>query len=242
MSIPPPPIAGVALPGSSAGRGVDVSLRRVSHSYGRGAVPVLHELDLDLEAGCFVALTGPSGAGKSTLLSLIGGLEPVQSGSISVGGLDLSSLSGDALAAYRRDTVGFVFQHYGLVEVLTARENVELALALSRTVPAERRVRAGALLDGVGLSHRERHRPGQLSGGERQRVAIARALANGPRLLLADEPTGNLDEETATQVLELLGRIHAESGCTLLVVTHERRVAERAGSVRGLRAGRWVEA
>jgi putative ABC transport system ATP-binding protein len=242
MSIPPPPTAGVALPGSSAGRGVDVSLRRVSHSYGRGAVPVLHELDLDLEAGGFVALTGPSGAGKSTLLSLIGGLEPVQSGSISVGGLDLSSLSGDALAAYRRDTVGFVFQHYGLVEVLTARENVELALALSRTVPAERRVRAGALLDGVGLSHRERHRPGQLSGGERQRVAIARALANGPRLLLADEPTGNLDEETATQVLELLGRIHAESGCTLLVVTHERRVAERAGSVRRLRAGRWVEA
>lgn len=221
--------------------GAEVTLRSVSHAYDRGAVPVLHDLDLDIEAGGFVALTGASGAGKSTLLSLIGGLEPLQTGVISVGGFDLSSLSGDALADYRRSTVGFVFQHYGLVEVLTARENVELSLALSRMSPVERRVRAAGLLDGVGLSHRARHRPNELSGGERQRVAIARALANGPRLLLADEPTGNLDDETTIQVLALLEQVHAETGCTLLVVTHERRVAERARSVRRMREGRWVE-
>jgi putative ABC transport system ATP-binding protein len=224
--------------GSSAGAGV--SLRGVSHAYGGGAVPVLHHLDLDVEPGRFVALTGPSGAGKSTLLSLIGGLEPVQTGSISVGGQHLSNLSGNALADYRRNTVGFVFQHYGLVEVLTARENVELSLALSRMSQTQRRARAQRLLEGVGLSNRAGHRPTQLSGGERQRVAIARALANRPRLLLADEPTGNLDEETAIQVLDLLEHIHAETGCTVLVVTHERRVAERAGLIHRLREGRWV--
>ena len=220
--------------------GANVIVQRVSHAYARGAVPVLHDLDLDVEAGRFVALTGPSGAGKSTLLSLIGGLEPLQTGSITVGGQDLSRLSGNALADYRRKTVGFVFQHYGLVDVLTARENVELSLALSRTPPAARRARADQLLGGVGLSHRIGHRPTQLSGGERQRVAIARALANRPRLLLADEPTGNLDEETAGQVLDVLGRIHAESGCTVLVVTHEKRVAERATVIHRLREGRWV--
>jgi len=220
--------------------GAEVTLRGVSHAYGRGAVPVLHDLDLDVDASGFVALTGASGAGKSTLLSLIGGLEPLQSGSIVVGGFDLSSLSGDALADYRRSTVGFVFQHYGLVDVLTARENVELSLALSRMSPVARRDRAERLLDGVGLSHRIHHRPNELSGGERQRVAIARALANGPRLLLADEPTGNLDDETTVQVLGLLERIHADTGCTLLVVTHERRVAARARSIRRMREGRWV--
>ena len=221
-------------------RGAGVIVRGVSHAYGRGVVPVLHDIDLDIEASGFVALTGASGAGKSTLLSLIGGLEPLQSGRITVGGTDLSTLSVDALADYRRSTVGFVFQHYGLVEVLTARENVELALALSRMSPADRRVRAEFLLGGVGLVHRAAHRPGELSGGERQRVAIARALANGPRLLLADEPTGNLDDDTTLQVLGLLDQIHADTGCTLLVVTHERRVAERARSVWHLRDGRWV--
>jgi ABC-type lipoprotein export system ATPase subunit len=236
----PSTVTGPSSPAAAA-TGAEVSMRGVSYAYGRGAVPVLHDLDLDLWGGDFVALTGPSGAGKSTLLSLVGGLEPLQRGSISVGGHDLSTLSGDALAEYRRRTVGFVFQHYGLVEVLTARENVELSLALSRMSPADRRARAERLLDGVGLSHRVGHRPTELSGGERQRVAIARALANGPRLLLADEPTGNLDEETTVQVLDLLERVHAETGCTLIVVTHERRVAERAGSVRRLRAGRWAE-
>jgi putative ABC transport system ATP-binding protein len=244
MSIPDRADVSVAPPAEPGGEasGAQVKIRGVAHAYGRGTVPVLHDLDLDVERGEFLALTGPSGAGKSTLLSLVGGLEPLQSGSIVVAGHDLSSLSGDALADYRRSTVGFVFQHYGLVEVLTARENVELSLALSRTSPAERRVRAERLLEGVGLSHRVGHRPAELSGGERQRVAIARALANGPRLLLADEPTGNLDDETTMQVLGLLGEVHAETGCTLIVVTHERRVAERAGSVRRLRAGRWAVA
>lgn len=234
VRLPPPGVEG----GSPSGAGV--ALRGVSHAYGGGSVPVLHHLDLDIEPGHFVALTGPSGAGKSTLLSLIGGLEPLQTGSISVGGQDLSSLSGNALADYRRSTVGFVFQHYGLVEVLTARENVELSLALSRISQTERRARSKRLLGGVGLSHRAEHRPTQLSGGERQRVAIARALANRPRLLLADEPTGNLDDVTASQVLDLLEHIHAETSCTVLVVTHERRVAERAGSIHSLREGRWV--
>ncbi len=241
MPVPGSSRVSPTLPLVTTEAGAGVTLRHVSHAYGRGAVPVLHELDLDVEPGGFVALTGPSGAGKSTLLSLIGGLETLQSGSISVGGRDLSSLSGDALADYRRSTVGFVFQHYGLVDVLTARENVELSLALSRMSSGRRRIRAQGLLDGVGLSHRVEHRPAELSGGERQRVAIARALANEPRLLLADEPTGNLDDETTQQVLDLLERVHAETGCTLLVVTHERRVAERAGSIRRLRQGRWAE-
>ncbi len=225
-------------------RGAAVRLRSVSHAYGRDgrAVPVLHDVDLDLEAGGSIALTGPSGAGKSTLLSLIGGLEPLRSGTIEVGGHDLASLSGDELAAYRRDTVGFVFQHYGLVDVLSARENVELSLALSRKGPAERRARAEGLLAGVGLADRAEHRPPQLSGGERQRVAIARALANQPRLLLADEPTGNLDDETAAHVLDLLGEVHRRTGCTLLIVTHDRRVAERAGAIKRLLEGRWVVA
>ncbi len=232
------------LPRTEAGaRGAAVRLRSVSHAYGRDgrAVPVLHDLDLDLEAGGSLALTGPSGAGKSTLLALIGGLEPLRSGTIEVGGNDLAALSGDELAAYRRDTVGFVFQHYGLVDVLSARENVELSLALSRSGPAERRARAEELLAGVALADRAEHRPPQLSGGELQRVAIARALANRPRLLLADEPTGNLDDETAAHVLDLLGEVHRNNGSTLLVVTHDRRVAERADTIRRLRAGRWVQ-
>ncbi len=219
-----------------------MSVRDVSHSYGRGgrSVAVLHELALEIEPGGSIALTGPSGAGKSTLLSLIGGLERVRTGAIEVGGHDLASLSGDQLAAFRRDTVGFVFQHYGLVDVLSARENIELSLALSRMRPADRRMRADRLLASVGLAERADHRPTELSGGERQRVAIARALANRPRLLLADEPTGNLDEDTAAHVLDLLDEVHRESGCTLLIVTHDRRVAERAAVVTRLSMGRLV--
>jgi len=145
-----------------------------------------------------------------------------------VGRHDLARLSGDALAAYRRTTVGFVFQHFGLLDLLSARENVELALALADVPLHERHQRAGALLEGVGLGRRADHRPSALSGGERQRVAIARALANNPGLILADEPTGNLDAQTAMLVLELLERVHREQGCTLVVVTHNQAVAERA--------------
>ncbi|MGH9211393.1 MAG: ABC transporter ATP-binding protein, partial [Acidimicrobiales bacterium] len=170
--------------------------------------------------------------------SVLGGLERLQEGTAVVGGVDLAGLEGDELAAYRRATVGFVFQHFGLLEALTAAENVELAGTLAGMRPAARRQRAAELLDAVGLGHRAGHQPLQLSGGERQRVAIARALTNRPRLLLADEPTGNLDEDSATTVIELLEQLRAERGCTLLVVTHNRALAGRASLCVALDQGR----
>ncbi len=223
--------------------GVAIQALGVRHAYATGGdrTDVLDALDLEVPAGGYIAITGASGAGKSTLLSLLGGLEPLQTGTIRVGDRDLAGLGGDALAAYRRETVGFVFQHYGLVEVLSALENVELALTLTGRDRASRRARARELLEQVDLGHRASHRPTALSGGERQRVAIARAMANRPRLLLADEPTGNLDEDAATHCLDLLEALRADRGCTLLVVTHNRRVAERADGVRRLVGGRWVD-
>jgi len=222
-------------------RGAAIRVHGVRHAYGEGegAVVALHDLNLDVEAGGYIALTGPSGAGKSTFLALLGGLEPVQAGSMSVDGRDLTALNGDALAAFRRETVGFVFQHYGLVAMLTALENVELALTLSGVGRVERRRRGLELLDAVGLADRRDHRPAALAGGERQRVAIARAIANGPRLLLADEPTGNLDEGVAARVLELLEGMRATTGCTLVVVTHNATVAARATERHHLIDGRW---
>jgi ABC-type lipoprotein export system ATPase subunit len=217
-----------------------VRLRGVCHRYGR--VTVLDDLDLDLRAGGYLALMGASGAGKSTALALIGGLDRAQEGQVLVGGQDLGRLSGDALAAYRRRTIGFVFQHFGLLDTLTARENVELAMALEGAGREERRRRAGELLDAVRLGDRGDHRPSQLSGGERQRVAIARAMANRPRLLLADEPTGNLDANAAELVLDLLDGLRTEHGCSLLVVTHNPLVARRADESCELVAGRLVAA
>lgn len=207
-----------------------MQLRAVSHAYGsgNGAVPVLRGVDLEVAPGGYIALTGRSGAGKSTLLSLVGGLESPSGGTIEVGGSAVHRLRGSALADYRRDTVGFVFQHFGLLDALTALENVELSLTLVRMGKVERRGAATALLESVGLGERLNHRPRALSGGERQRVAIARAIANRPRLLLADEPTGNLDEEAGTVVLEVLEALRAEHGCTLVVVTHNHAVAARA--------------
>jgi putative ABC transport system ATP-binding protein len=198
----------------------------VGHRYGR--VTVLDDLDLDLRAGGYLALMGASGAGKSTALALIGGLDRAQRGQVVVGGRDLGRLAGDALAAYRRRTIGFVFQHFGLLDTLTALENVELAMALDGIRKAERRARGRRLLDAVRLGGRGDHRPSELSGGERQRVAIARALANRPRLLLADEPTGNLDATAAGLVLDLLDSLRTTHGCSLLVVTHNPLVARRA--------------
>jgi putative ABC transport system ATP-binding protein len=221
------------------GRGVPVRASGLVHSYGHGAhaVPVLRGVDLDIPAGSHVALQGASGAGKSTLLSLLGGLDAPQSGQLCVGDTDVSALRGGHLAAYRREVVGFVFQHFGLVEVLTARENVMLAMSLAGVPPRLRRSRADEMLAAVGLSHRADHRPGQLSGGEQQRVAIARALANQPRLLLADEPTGNLDGEATERVLTLLDQLVAERGCTLVVVTHNPLVARWANLHLRLRDG-----
>ena len=199
---------------------------------------MLDDLDLDIAAGEYVSLTAASGAGKTTLLSLIGGLDEIQSGTVLVDGADLSRLHGDDLAAFRRSTVGFVFQHFGLLDALTARENVELACTLAGIQREDRRRRAEELLSGVGLSEREHHRPRQLSGGERQRVAIARALANRPRLLLADEPTGNLDEASADDVITLLESVRGSHGCTLVVVTHNRAVSDRAERRATMHGGR----
>jgi putative ABC transport system ATP-binding protein len=218
--------------------GSAIHLHGVTHWYrsGRSRVEALHDVELEIPAGGYVALTGPSGAGKSTLLSLIGGLERPQSGTLAVGQHNLRALRVDELAAYRRTTIGFIFQHFGLLDLLSARENIELAGSLSAS--SKRRPQAGDLLDEVGLLDRAEHRPGQLSGGERQRVAIARALVNDPSLILADEPTGNLDADSAMRVLDLLERVHTERGCTLLVVTHNEAVAQRAAQRYRLDAGR----
>jgi putative ABC transport system ATP-binding protein len=222
-----------------AANGVAIHAQGLVHGYGRGrrAVQVLRGVDLDIPAGSHVALQGPSGAGKSTLLSLLGGLEQPRGGELHVGDVDVRRLRGGRLAAYRRAVVGFVFQHFGLVDVLTARENVMLAMSLTGIPTRQRRCRADDLLAAVGLAHRADHRPAQLSGGEQQRVAIARALANQPRLVLADEPTGNLDEESTERVLDLLERVVVDQGCTLVVVTHNPLVARWAGVRLQLRDG-----
>ena len=219
---------GVAHGHKVARLGSAIHLQGVSHWYGSGRsrVEALHDVELEIPAGAYVALTGPSGAGKSTLLSLIGGLERPQSGALTVGQHDLRALRADELATYRRTNIGFIFQHFGLLDLLSARENIELAAALSGA--STRRLQARYLLEEVGLLDRAEHRPGRLSGGERQRVAIARALVNDPSLILADEPTGNLDAASAMRVLDLLERVHRERGCTLLVVTHNETVAQRA--------------
>ena len=178
--------------------GASIVVEGLGHRYASRSdtVTVLDGLDLVVDGGAHVALTGASGSGKSTLLCVLGGLESPQVGSVTVAGHDLAGLDREALARFRRDTVGFVFQHFGLLDALTASENIELACALAGVGVAERRRRAAELLAAVGLEPRGGHRPLELSGGERQRVAIARALANRPRLVLADEPTGNLDEPT----------------------------------------------
>jgi ABC-type lipoprotein export system ATPase subunit len=212
-----------------AAPGAQVRIRGLVHAYGRDSeLKVLRGIDLDLEPGGYLAVTGVSGAGKSTLLALVGGLERIQGGTVVVAEQDLAGLAARELARYRREVVGFVFQDFGLLGMLTALENVEMALTLAGVDRAERRRRAAGLLDEVGLSDRLSHRPGSLSGGELQRVAIARALANRPRLVLADEPTGNLDEDSAVRVLDLLERLRAERGCTLVVVTHNPELAARA--------------
>jgi len=211
-------------------RGAAIAVRGLSHAFRspEGTLRVLQDLSLDVAAGDYVTISGTSGAGKSTLLSVLGGLDAPQSGTVQVGGTDLHGLRGDGLAAYRRATVGFVFQHFGLVETLSAVENIELAASLAGVGRRARRGTAVRLLEAVGLADRAAHRPARLSGGERQRVAIARALVNRPRLVLADEPTGNLDEESAVAVIGLLERVHRQLGGTLVVVTHNRLLAQRA--------------
>jgi putative ABC transport system ATP-binding protein len=217
-----------------------ITIDRVKHVYRRGgeALTVLDELSLELAEGAFAALMGPSGSGKTTLLNLIGGLDRATAGQVIVDGVDIGSLSGAALARWRADTVGFVFQGFNLLPVLTAIENVLLPLALSPLSARQRREHALFALELVGLADRLHHYPRQLSGGQEQRVAIARALVTDPRLLLADEPTGDLDRATADQVLELLSRLHREHGKTIVMVTHDPLAAAYAAQVVHLDKGR----
>ncbi len=210
-----------------------IRVRGVSKSYRRGGetLVVLDQLDLEMEKGRFWALMGPSGSGKTTLLNLVGGLDHADSGELWVAGEDLTQLSGAALARWRAANVGFVFQGFNLIPVLTALENVELPLSLSPLSRRERREHARHALELVGLSDRMRHRPGQLSGGQEQRVAIARSVVSDPKVILADEPTGDLDRKSAEQVLDLLVRLNRELKKTILVVTHDPHAAERADSI-----------
>jgi len=221
-------------------QGAEISVAELGHRFRSEPrdVVVLDALHLEVPAGGYVAIMGSSGAGKSTLLSVLGGLEAPQAGSVVVGGTDLRHLKRAELAAFRRATVGFVFQHFGLLDTLSALENVSLARGLGGEPARRSRQRAADLLELVGLGDRLTHTPVHLSGGERQRVAIARALANEPRLVLADEPTGNLDEDSSARVIELLERLPNEQGCTLVVVTHDRHVAHRAARCYRLRDGR----
>ncbi len=189
---------------------------------------VVHALDgvsLTVEEGEFLSVMGPSGSGKSTLLHLLGGLDRPTGGHLWVRGRDLLELDEDGLAAYRRREIGFVFQFFHLIPTMTALENVEFPMLFARTSPARRRERACHLLELVGLEDRMGHRPTELSGGEQQRVAIARALANDPAIILADEPTGNLDSHTGAEVMEVLARLNQEQGRTIIVVSHDPAVA-----------------
>ena len=214
--------------------GARVVVDRVSKSFDGGRVRAIDQASLELAAGEFVSLTGPSGSGKSTLLNLIGALDRPDSGSIEVDGVPLDG--GDA-AEYRAATVGFVFQFHNLIPTLTARENVEVPMLGRGVSRADRVGRAETLLTEVGIAARAGSFPSTLSGGERQRVALARALANAPRLLLADEPTGALDSTSSEHVLELIERLRAEHGMTVLLVTNDERVAARAERTFRLRDG-----
>ena len=210
------------------------------YTVGRGAITALDGVSIAVGPGEFVAVMGPSGCGKSTLLNLIGGLDEPSAGLVCIAGQDLSSLREEQRAALRRSTLGFIFQRHDLFPVLTARENVEFPLLLAGVPLSDRRERAQELLELVGLGARAGHLPDELSSGQQQRVAIARALANRPRLLLADEPTGNLDSATAAEVLDLLTGLSRAQGLTLVMVTHDPLDAARADRIIRLRDGRVV--
>lgn len=205
-------------------------LEGVSRVYQRGKerVDVLHELDLEIEKGDFLALMGPSGSGKTTLLNLLGGLDKPTAGKVMVGDAELSSMSNSQLSKWRASHVGFIFQFYNLLPVLTARKNVELPLLLTNMSGKERARRADIALEIVGLADRAGHRPRELSGGQEQRVAIARAIVSDPELLLCDEPTGDLDRSTADEILSLLKTLNTTHGKTIIMVTHDAQAAEYA--------------
>ncbi len=216
-----------------------VEIQNLSKSYRRGSqvVPVLNDLTFDIKEGEFLALMGPSGSGKSTLLNLIAGIDKADSGTIKVGGIDITALTETQLAGWRSNNVGFIFQFYNLIPVLTAFENVELPLLLTALSRRERREHAEIALSIVGLLDRMDHYPGELSGGQQQRVAIARAVITDPTILVADEPTGDLDRVSAGEILDLMERLNGESGKTIVMVTHDPRAAEKAHVVKHLEKG-----
>ncbi len=207
---------------------------------GDTTVHALDGVDLTVEQGELLAILGSSGSGKSTLLGILGGLDNPSAGRVEIGGVDITSMSENQLAEIRNTKIGFVFQFFNLIPTLTALENVELPIQFTRNSGFSPRPRAQELLKLVGLEDRFRHRPGQLSGGEQQRVAIARAMANAPDLILADEPTGNLDTATGQTVLQILLDVRRETGTTLIIVTHDSRVAEMADRVLTMRDGVFI--
>ncbi len=216
-----------------------VRIRNLSKSYSRGSqtIPVLEGISFDIPDGEFLALMGPSGSGKSTLLNLLAGIDTADTGTIEIGGIDITTLGETELAAWRALNVGFIFQFYNLIPVLTAFENVELPLLLTRLSTAERRAHVETALRVVGLADRMDHFPSQLSGGQQQRVAIARAVVTDPTILVADEPTGDLDRQSAAEILDLIDRLNHESGKTIIMVTHDPRAAEKAHAIRYLDKG-----
>ncbi len=221
-----------------------VEVRDVVKTYRRDdfLIKVLQGVNLQVAAGDFVALMGPSGSGKSTLLNLLAGIDRPSSGEVKVAGQDIGRLSESDLALWRRRNIGFIFQFYNLIPVLTAFENVELPLTLTRLSRAQRRVKVTTALGVVGLSDRMDHYPRQLSGGQEQRVAIARAIVTDPTLLLADEPTGDLDAKSAEDVLDLLVELNRQFGKTIVMVTHDPRAAERARTMVHLEKGQLATA
>ena len=208
-------------------------LENVSRIYQKGkeTVEVLHELNLEIPRGDFIAIMGPSGSGKTTLLNLLGGLDKPTAGTVTVGDAELSSMSNSQLSRWRSSHIGFIFQFYNLLPVLTAHRNVELPLLLTNFSAKDRAKRASIALDIVGLADRAKHYPRELSGGQEQRVAIARAIVSDPSLLLCDEPTGDLDRENADEILRLLQTLNSEHGKTIVMVTHDAQAAEFAHRV-----------
>jgi len=221
-----------------------ISLKGVVKSYKRGrqTVEVLHNLDLEVQPGEFLALMGPSGSGKTTLLNLIGGLDRPTDGEVVVAGEHIDDLSGGGLAKWRARHVGFVFQFYNLMPTLSAERNVELPLLLTHLSSAERHKNVDAALALVGLTDRKKHKPAELSGGQQQRVAIARAIVADPTLLVCDEPTGDLDRETAEEILGLLQHLNREAGKTVIMVTHDPKAASFASRIVHLDKGALVSA
>jgi putative ABC transport system ATP-binding protein len=215
-------------------------LSNVSKYFHKGGqlVTALEQVDLAIEDGEFLVIQGPTGQGKTTLLQLLGGLDRPSAGQVILDGQDLARLSEAELTEFRAQNVGFVFQTFNLIPTLTALENVETALVPTPASPTERRQRSGRALAGVGLTERATHFPGELSGGEQQRVAIARALVKEPKVLLADEPTGNLDEETRDDIIDLLEGMWRDHGLTLVIVTHDSDIARRAPRLARIRKGR----